>query len=196
MQTRSGIRHKIPSVSSKRPLLSIMPSFPLRDMYNAAQLSRTLHISLRSHFFVSGSSSMPSASNRLRASSRAHVCMLFTCYEPPAFESFSPYYVPRIWLIAVPNHPKQKTPTKAIKPNILPPFILVFLAWLHAKQPSRRRIVVVFMGVVAGGAGGGCREGSSSLCDNLKPRTRCGDEARRCIRARQRHCGCMCAVDS
>jgi hypothetical protein len=94
VQTRSGIRHKIPSVSSKRPRHPIKPSFPLRDIYNAAQLSLSLHTSLRPHFFVSGSSSMPSASNRLRASSKAHVCMLFTCYQPPGL---------RIFLITLPT---------------------------------------------------------------------------------------------
>ena len=58
------------------------------------------------------------------------------------------YHSPRIRLVTVPHHPKQQTATIAIEEDILPPLLLVLLAGLDTKQPTRRRIVLVFVCVV------------------------------------------------
>jgi hypothetical protein len=95
---------------------------------------------------------------------------------------------PGIRLVAVPHHAEKDAPEEAVHEDVLPPLALVLLAGLHAKQVAGRRVVVVFMCVVAGAAGVCGRKLSLLLPagDDLQAGPRGGDEARR---PEERHLG-------
>ena len=124
----------------------------LRTQCSRMQLLSTCSSRRKCHnHCFSGSSSMPSASSRRLASSSAHVCMLLRLSEF-LFSRLksSSVDIPCVWLIAVSHHPEKHGSKEAIHPYVLPPLLLILLAWLYAKQPAGRRVIVVFVCVVAG----------------------------------------------
>ena len=130
------------------------------------------------HYFFSastksGSGNIPSASNRLRASSRAHVCMLILACQLcpfifilpltasffPSDTQYSNYegqmvrpntgkakHLRLIFLETPPYNPYSQRSEEPIHPDILPAFFLVFLAWWYAEKPTSWGIIVRFRG--------------------------------------------------
>lgn len=107
---------------------------------------------------LSGSSRMPSASSRRRASSRAHVCILMI--SQLLFLSWYAYAV--IWKIWWHSSAKndgehvrsvrledicdtgnEQASNESVVPKIFPAFLHIFLARLDTEKISGRRIVVV-----------------------------------------------------
>ena len=128
---------------------------------------------LQPYFFsTSGSGKIPSASNLLRASSSAQVCILPPDPTSASIQSHRSQSPPltnhkiytreikieldsrSIRLESIRHNPHQQAPKKTIDPHILPPLLLVLFPRRDTPQPAGRRVVVIL--VV--GVGGGPRE--------------------------------------
>lgn len=153
------------------PLERRLSSTPDRSMYKVQDISGPKAPYLR--WTLSGSSRMPSASSRRRASSRAHVCILWSRQHLifDSVEAVKCFVVTRrkilkqstsavtrgreidirsVWLEDVCDTGNEKTADESIVPHVLPTLLHILLAGLEAKQVAGRRVIVVTAEVAAG----------------------------------------------